>query len=57
MPTAGTVGVTKYELPPNIRPKSGMFGDCSNFIDNLDRQINKILGGKNGNTPKNKINH
>lgn len=36
-----------YELPANIRPKSGMFGDCSNFIDNLDRQINEILGGKN----------
>ena len=23
-----------------------MFGDCNNFIDNLDRQINEILGGK-----------
>ena len=30
-----------------IYTRNQMFGDCGNFIDNLDRQINEILGGEN----------
>lgn len=52
-----TIGMAKFVVAGKLDRKKfdesyqsckahAMFGDCGNFINNLDRQINEILGGK-----------
>lgn len=44
---AGKLDRKKFDESYQSCKAHAMFGDCGNFIDNLDRQINEILGGTN----------